>query len=145
MSKSSPNFHESYVRKENVTTLSEKSFGLTGGTILLCIGIIKFAFSAGWISFALAACGIIMIATAFFAPTLLSPLKTGMLWVAPKIARVLNPVLLALLYGFCFIPGGLIMRIFKHDPLQRSKDTGAATYWQAREDHPLPQPMTHQF
>jgi Saxitoxin biosynthesis operon protein SxtJ len=60
--------------------------------------------------------------------------------------KVVNPVVLALIYLVTIVPIGLIMRACGHDPLRLKRDPSASTYWVKREPPgPAPETMIHQF
>ena len=140
------NFHEDYQDHFSAPDLPTKIFGFTAGVILCTIGLIKGLGFGWWIAagfFILMGCS--LIATAFFRPHYLETPKAMFLKIAPMIARVMNPVLMGFIYLLCFIPGGLILKALKRDPLHRAYSPYATTYWTRREKHGLPYPMKYQF
>lgn len=62
------------------------------------------------------------------------------------IGVVWTAVILAIIYLLSVGPIGLVMRIFGHDPLDRSLDPGSS-FWQAHEPNPLgpERAARHQF
>jgi hypothetical protein len=60
--------------------------------------------------------------------------------------RVVNPVVMALLFFVTVVPMGLAMRAFGRDALRLKRDKNAASYWILREPPgPSPETMKHQF
>ena len=53
----------------------------------------------------------------------------GWIYAVFPIGWVVSHVLLALIYYAVFTPIGLLLRLFGHDPMQRTFDRSAATYW----------------
>ena len=139
------NFHESYKSLEILRAPSDRAFGLTLSTLFAVLGTIKALLWSWWIGGVFLAMGGILLGLTFYRTDLIAHIKNGFLRIAPVIARFLNPVLMGILFVLCFIPGGLIMRLFNHDPLKRKFDPYATTYWTKREEHALPDPMKYQF
>lgn len=86
-----------------------------------------------------------LIALALARPTWLA--LPNLLWFrfGLLLSRVVNPIILFLLYVTCIVPTGVVMRLFGYDPLRLKRDADAATYWVAHEPSSLEQPMRHQF
>ncbi|MCP5117133.1 MAG: DUF4175 domain-containing protein [bacterium] len=62
------------------------------------------------------------------------------------LGKVVTPVLMAVLFYAMFTPMGLLMRLFRKDPLGLRRDAGAATYWIPRQPPgPDPKTMKNQF
>lgn len=139
------NFHESYRSLETIKSPSDRAFGLTFSALLGLIGVLKAVLWNWWIGGFFIGASAIILGLTFYRTTIISGIKHGFLKSAPVIARFLNPVLMAILYALCFVPGGLIMKIIRHDPLKRAYDPFAVSYWQKREDNGLPDPMKYQF
>lgn len=59
--------------------------------------------------------------------------------------KQLSRMLCTIVYGVCIIPGGIIMRLFRHDPLHGKPDLYRQSYWRKREPHGLSDPMKHPF
>ena len=60
--------------------------------------------------------------------------------------KVVNPVVLALIYGLTMVPIGLLMRLTGRDPLRLRIDPAAESYWIVREPPgPAPDTMINQF
>ena len=137
----------------NEVPRSNRSFGLTVGGILAAVGCIRVAHSlwdgvspvVGPLSAALWVVGAGLIALALVRPAWLA--LPNLLWfrLGLLLSRVMNPIILFLLYVTCIVPTGVVMRLFGYDPLRLNRDADAATYWVAHEPSPLEQPMRHQF
>ena len=61
------------------------------------------------------------------------------------LSRIVNPVILFLIYAVCVVPIGVVMRFFGHDPLRLKRDPEAQSHWRAPEPSPLEEPMRQQF
>lgn len=55
------------------------------------------------------------------------------------IGFVVSHVILAAVYYLVLTPVGLIMRMLRHDPLNRKFDAGQKTFWKTREESKSPE------
>ena len=65
-------------------------------------------------------------------PGLLRLVFVGLSYVTYPIGFVVSHIVLALIYYLVFTPLGLIMRLFRYDPLSRRFDAQAPSYWKER-------------
>jgi Saxitoxin biosynthesis operon protein SxtJ len=65
-------------------------------------------------------------------PRVLAPLRRGWLRIGQVLGRIMNPLVLAVVYAAVIIPVGGLMRLFHRDALARSRPPAAASYWIAR-------------
>ncbi len=84
--------------------------------------------------------GIVFLAWGWLAPESLRPLLRIWLRIARAIARVATPVILGSTWLLAIVPTGLVMRLFRNDPMRRSWDPDAETYRRPSE----PRPASHQ-
>ena len=75
---------------------------------------------------------LIMLPIIAFSPTLLRPVFKLWLKVAHAVGWFNTQVLLSIVFILMFIPIGLIMRLFRKDPMKR-KMLAEATYWEPYE------------
>jgi hypothetical protein len=127
--------HENYRDEEPIEAGSDRAFGCTVGTILMVIGAAK-AFVAGAI--APLACLIFAVGAALLlfgiaAPSRLSALNKIWLKAGAVIAKVVNPIVLMLLFFFVVTPMALIMRMAGKRPLRLAPDSTASSYWIYRD------------
>ena len=127
--------YENYRDNEAIKTGSDRAFGFTVGTVLILIGTIK-AFAAGAISSVVClifASGALLLLLGIVAPSRLSALNRLWLKVGTAIAKVVNPIILALLFFLVVTPMAFFMRIVGKRPLRLAADRTATTYWIERE------------
>jgi uncharacterized membrane protein len=62
-------------------------------------------------------------------PRVLAPLRRGWLRIGQILGRIINPLVLAVVYAAVIIPVGGLMRLFHRDALARSRAPAAASYW----------------
>jgi hypothetical protein len=59
--------------------------------------------------------------------------------------RIVNPMVMGLLFYGTIWPTGLVMRMRGRDLLRLKRDPSAASYWIARVPGPAPETMKDQF
>jgi len=123
--------HENYRDEEPTKAGSDRAFGCTVGGMLMLIGATK-AFVAGAISSVVClifASGALLLLLGIVAPSRLSTLNRVWLKAGTVIAKVVNPIILALLFFLVVTPMAFFMRIVGKRPLRLAADRTAATYW----------------
>ena len=127
--------HENYRDEEPTEAGSDRAFGCTVGSILMRIGATK-AFVAGAISSIVClifVSGSLLLLLGIVVPSRLSTLNKLWLKAGTAIAKVVNPIILALLFFLVVTPMAFFMRIVGKRPLRLAADKAAATYWIERE------------
>ncbi len=139
--------HEYAGNREEVKAPSEKSFGVTFACVFGLLSALQFyrLGIAVWpVVTSVAALG--FLATAFAAPAVLRPLNLVWLKFGMLLHRIVNPVVMGLLFFGVFTPMGLIMRLFGADLLRLRTKTGATSHWILRaEENVEKSSMTNQF
>lgn len=137
------NFHEAYVPEE-VKGGSDRAFGLTVGGILAAIGLYRLllgASGAGPVTIALIVIGAALIGAALVAPAVLAPLNRLWTKLGLLLFKVVNPVVMLLIFALSVVPVGLWFRLRGRDPLRLKRDPNASSYWIERQP-PGPEPAT---
>jgi hypothetical protein len=140
--------HEDFGRPEAVEGSSDRGFGLTVGGILLAIAVGRTWLHDGYgtVELVLAPIGLCLVVVGLVRPQSLAGLNRAWTRLGLLMFKVVNPVVLALMYGTTFVPIGLIMRACGRDPLRLKLDPVASSYWVKREPPgPAPETMIHQF
>jgi len=139
------NFHESLAREPEVKSGSNRAFGLVmAGACCLIAGLGFWSGSSRW-PYWLAAAIVFAIAAGLW-PAILVPLNRLWFRLGRLLHRVVNPLVMGLLFFVVITPYGLLMRLFGKRPLALEFDRGAASYWLARNTNELqPGPMTRQY
>jgi hypothetical protein len=142
-----PSFHEDFSRHDEVKSGTDRSFGLTVGGILLLIAAARTYFHGlGWVQYGMAGVGVVLILLGLVAPASLRGLHRAWVKLGLIMFRVVNPVVLGLIYAVVIVPVGFLMRVTGRDPLRRKFDAQAESYWIVREPPgPAPESMTNQF
>ena len=123
--------HENYRDEEPVEAGSDRAFGCTVGSISMVIGAAK-GFAAGTlppVACLIFAVGAVLLLFGIFAPSRLSVLNGIWSKLGTIIAKVVNPIVLALLFFLVVTPMALIMRIAGKRPLRLAADSAVSSYW----------------
>lgn len=137
--------HETYRDREAEKGSSDRSFGIIFTVLFAIIGAAPMAhgLEARW--WALIVSALFLIA-ALTRPKILAPLNRLWLRVGLLLHRVVNPLIMGLLFFLVITPIGLIMRLTGKRPLQLETDPNAPTYWIRRSPPgPTPESMKQQF
>ncbi|MBK8176791.1 MAG: sxtJ [Rhodospirillales bacterium] len=85
-----------------------------------------------------------LVAWALAAPQSLAPLNRFWMGLALVLQRFVNPIVLAVIYASVFVPAGVLLRLFGHDPMRRRLDRATASYRAASTSAP-PEHMKRPF
>ncbi|HLT03143.1 MAG TPA: hypothetical protein VK001_13235 [Geminicoccaceae bacterium] len=147
-----PSFHEDFSRKEEIKGSSDRAFGLTVGGILVAIAAVRAGLhlwdgtAPGWIEGTLAVVGLLLFVSGLVVPALLAPLNRAWTKLGLVLFKVVNPIVLGLIYLTTIVPIGVLMRLLGRDLLSLKFDRQAASYWVVRDPPgPAPETMTQQF
>lgn len=138
------NFHENLGARPAPTGSSDRSFGIVFAVFFAVIGCWPLLFGNAPRVWALVPAGI-FLALALLRPGLLAPLNALWTRLGLLLHRVVNPIVLGLIFFVVMTPAGLLRRWLHPDPLRLAFDREAATYWIEREPGPPPESMTRQF
>lgn len=138
-------FHEDYARQDEVTSGSERSFGLVFAAVFAVIALWPLIDGGAARLWSLAVAGGLLL-VAVVAPRLLAPLNRLWFRFGLLLNRVVNPLILGMLFFTTITPIAVIMRLAGKDPLRRRFDGGAKSYWiERRPPGPEPETMRLQF
>jgi len=137
--------HENLHRSDEIVGPSERNFGLTIGAVCGAIGAIRLLLGREhWIWWFVAALALVGFAAVW--PAALRPLNRAWLWFGLILHKIVNPIVMALLYYSTIVPIGFLMQLCGKDPLRRRREPEARSYWIAREPPgPPPDTMQNQF
>jgi hypothetical protein len=137
--------HEDFSREEHVKGSSDKGFGqVFAGFFVLMSGLSWWRGHTAW-HWALPVAGVFLV-LAYAYPKALSPLNRLWMKLGLIIYKVMNPLILGLLFFVTIMPIGLVMRAFGKDFLRLRLDRNAPTYWIHRQPPgPPPESMRNQF
>jgi hypothetical protein len=142
--KQQTNFHESF-RRDEVVQGSERNFGFVIAAALVVITFLPLIRGAvpRWYLLPVSA---VLALLAWLSPSLLRPLNRAWHHLGLLLQKVVNPVVMLVIFAFGIVPTGLVLRSMRKDPLGRKFDPDAETYW-IKRDPPGPPPgtMKNQF
>ncbi len=137
--------HEDFSREEHVKAGTDRGFGLVFAGffgIISAISLWRGGVTWHW-SLPLAAA---FLAVALIYPKILAPLNRAWLKFGLLLYKVMNPLILGLLFFVTIMPIGLVMRAFGKDFLRLKLDRNTSSYWIERTPPgPPPQSMRNQF
>ncbi len=129
--------HEDFSRKERVTASSDRAFGLTIGSIAALLALLPLLNSTpGPVRWWLLGIASLLAASAIFWATPLAPLNRAWRKLGLLLYKIVNPVVLTLLFYGCITPIGWLMRMTGKDPLRLTRDPSVESYWIPREAPP---------
>ncbi len=137
--------NESAVSYRKVVRSSERSFGIVFAVVFALIAL--FPLWSGrpirlWALLIAAA----FLAAALLMPALLRPLSLIWYRIGLLLHRVVNPLLMGILFFGVFTPMALVIRMRGKDLLQLRRDGARQSYWITREPPgPKPGSMSKQF
>ncbi len=138
-------FHESYSRDEAVIGSSDRSFGIVMAAAFGLMSLLNWWHDGrSWLWTGGVAA--LFLAAALFYPAILGPLNRLWLKFGLLLHKVVNPIVMALLFFGTVLPTGLIMRALGKDPLRLKRPPHTNSYWiERRPPGPTPESMKDQF
>lgn len=137
------NFHEN-VSRRSVEIGSNRSFGVVMGVACLALaGFGVWVGSAYWPIWAGAAA--VFGSLALLWPRLLSPLNRLWFWFGLALHKVVNPVVMGVLFFGVIMPVGLLMRLIGKRPIGFEFEPDRSSYWMRRGNALQPGSMTKQY
>ena len=138
-------YHERLTGGEPVEGASERGFGVVFAIVFVAVGLFPLLGGGpprGW-AFGVAGA---FLAVALVRPALLAPFNRAWFKLGLLLQRVVNPLVMAVIYFGVVTPTGLVMRALGKDPLRLKYDPDAQSYWIHR-DPPGPEreSMKNQF
>jgi len=124
---------------------SNRSFGLVFGVVFIVVALLPVVHGAPIRWWALGVAGA-FFAAAVLAPRVLTPLNRVWFALGLVLHRVVNPVIMAVMFYGAILPMALLLRVLGKDLLRLKREPNAASYWIARDPPgPAPGSMTKQF
>jgi ABC-type transport system involved in cytochrome c biogenesis permease component len=124
--------HEDLSHKAPVKISTARNFGLWFALIFALIGLSPLRNGQPVRIWALAV-GAVFLVSALVVPAVLQPLNVAWSKVGLLLARVVNPIVMAVIFFGVVTPIGAFLRSKKKDLLRLQLDPGAESYWIRRE------------
>ena len=145
MAKSAPDLHEDLSRGYTAKQGSPRGFGIVFAVVFAIIGLWPLMDGEGTRVWALAAAAVFLV-LALMRPSLLAPLNRLWLGLGAILHRVVNPLVMGLMFFAVITPTALILKLIGKDLLRRRFSPGTQSYWIPRQPPgPEPQSMRNQF
>jgi len=137
--------HESFSRDETVVAGSDRSFG-----IVMAVAFTVLALLNGWHDGRLwpwlGGVAALFLAVALLYPAVLNPLNRLWLKIGLRLHKVINPIVMGLVFYSAVLPTGLVVRALGKDLLRLKRQPDASSYWIIRKPPgPAAWTMTDQF
>lgn len=146
MAKNGGAMHETLRDSGPKRTATDKSFGRVFAAVFAIIALFQFFADRFEWAIGLAALSIAFVIVSHVRPSLLSPLNRLWTRLGLLLHRVVNPIVLGMIFFVVCTPMGLVMRLFGFDPLRTKLDESAESYWIVRDPAgPEPETMKNQF
>jgi hypothetical protein len=137
--------HENFRANTEVKVGSERSFGLVFTAVFTIVALLPLTKGGEPRLWALAPAAAFLV-TALFLPKALRPLNLIWFKFGLLLHKIVNPLVMGLLFFFTVMPVGVLMRMSGKDPLRLRRDSGAASYWIVRAPPgPAPETLKNQF
>ena len=137
--------HENFGRPDEIVGPSDRRFGLSIAAILGTVGGGRLALGHSHSGWWLGAAAVLAL-FALYRPAALGSINRAWLRVGLVLYRIVNPIIMALLFCSTIVPIGIVMRLRGKDPLRLRRDPDASSYWIGREPPNSPsETMRNQF
>ncbi len=128
-----------------VKTASNREFGWVFTGVFGLIALWPLLDAAPPRAWALVVAALFALATLFF-PAALTPLNRQWTRLGALLHKIVNPLVLGLIFVLTIVPIGLIFKILGKDPLRLKRDAKATSYWISRQPPgPAPDSLPRQF
>lgn len=124
---------------------SSRSFGLVFAVVFAIIAFYPLINGNTIRVWALAVC-LVFLVLAFLAPGILDPLNRLWFKLGLLLAKIINPIVMLLIYVIAILPTGIVLRMLGKDLLLLKFDPSKPSYWIEREPPgPEPDSLKDQF
>jgi peptidoglycan/LPS O-acetylase OafA/YrhL len=137
--------HENYTRNEIVTGASDRSFGIVMTAAFTLMSLLNWWHQGHVWRWIIGIAAVFLAATLFY-PGVLKPLNQLWLKLGMLLHKVVNPIVMALVFFGTVLPTGLVMRALGKDPLRLKREPNLDSYWIERcPPGPTSESMKDQF
>ena len=124
---------------------SNRSFGVVFVVAFALIGLFPLVREEAVRVWALLVSGAFLVPTLVY-PQVLAPLNKLWFRFGMLLGRIINPVVMLIMYALVMVPVGLVLHLMRKDLLRLKPDARASTYWiQRTTPGPTPASMKYQF
>ncbi len=138
--------HEPVTSFRKVTLGSNRRFGLAFGVLFAILGVWPLFHRSGSPKWGLIALSTAILTAAILRPHWLMPLNRAWFKLGLALGRIVNPIVMGILFFGAVVPLGWYLRRKGEDLLRLKLNSRAGTYWIEREPRTLaPDSMKRQF
>jgi hypothetical protein len=138
--------HEPVTSFRKIAVGSDRKFGLAFGVLFAILGLWPLFHRASSPKWGLLFLSIAILAAALFRPHWLGPLNRAWFKLGLALNRIVNPVVMGILFFGAVVPLGWFLCRKGEDLLRIQMKSEATTYWIAREPPgPAPDSLKKQF
>ena len=132
---SGQHLEEHRIKKE----IPNQKFGYQFASIFFLIILIRFFIfeQLSFLDYVLTSVASILILMSKFKPEYINPIKFFWMKLSFYLAKILNPIILLLIYLTCFLPIGIFYKITKKKNLKTKINKQSKTYWEEPEDQKI--------
>lgn len=124
---------------------SHREFGLVFAAFFCLVGLWPLLSHEAIRMWALGLAGV-FAAIAIAMPIMLAPFTKQWLKFGELLHKIVNPLVLGLIFMLAILPIGLLLKTLGKDPLRLKRPTNASSYWIERHTPgPAPDSLPHQF
>ena len=140
-----PSGHHEYRAHDEIKTSSSRSFGLVFGGAFALLGFWSWYKAGSWWPVH-AAVSVVFTLLALVRPALLAGPNRMWTRLGLLLSRIVNPIVMGLIFFVMFTPIAVILRMRGKDLLRIKFDKEASSYWIPRDPPgPAPDSMKEQF
>lgn len=136
--------HESLTSFRKVSASSNRKFGVTVGLVLVFIALWPAVRHHHPVRLWLVLIGAALAIFGLVAPNMLESLNKLWFRLGLLLARITNPIVMGIMFFVAVVPFGWVLRLRGRDLLRLRHDSGASSYWIARDLTATPS-LTKQF
>ena len=128
--------HEQLKDFQVTQKISNKKFGIQLSIIFLLIFLTRLYFNYfNFLEYSLITLSLLFFIIAYLKPALLEMLKVLFLGLGEFIFKIINPVIMLILYIFLFLPFGLALKMLNYDPLKEKNNKNTNSYWSVKKEN----------
>jgi hypothetical protein len=129
----------------DVTLPTDRKFAVFFGVLFFLASFVCLIASQIALAALLGVPSLVLFTLSVCKPSLLHPMNRAWMIFGLTLGRIVNPIVMGLIFYVIFVPTALLLKIFGRDEL-RLKVKSRETYWKLRpEDHERQDPFRQQF
>ena len=122
--------HEQLKDFQDTKVVNNKSFGIQLSAIFFIIFLIRLYLNFfNILEVTLVSLSVFFITISFIKPSFLNRIRIIFSQLARILAKIINPIIMFILYLFIFIPFGIVLKFFSYDPLKEGMNKNLKSYW----------------